>query len=165
MSVALTSVRELFLHMEWADALVWNAVRRARPDAEIRGKLHHLHSVQHAYLQIWRGEPVNVPEEKDIPDLEAWARDFHRAAPAYLDAGDESALREIVQIPWAGEVIKQWGTYTPPTLIQTFFQVTMHSAYHRGQVNQRLRALGSEPPLTDLIAWLWKGQPPADWDA
>ncbi len=34
----------------------------------------------------------------------------------------------------------------------------------RGQNATRLRELGGEPPLTDYIAWLWKGRPAPDWE-
>ena len=37
----------------------------------------------------------------------------------------------------------------------------MHSHYHRGQNATRLRELGGEPPMTDLIVWYWKGRPVA----
>jgi uncharacterized damage-inducible protein DinB len=39
----------------------------------------------------------------------------------------------------------------------------MHSHYHRGQNATRLRELGGEPPMTDLIVWYWKGRPRPDW--
>jgi uncharacterized damage-inducible protein DinB len=39
----------------------------------------------------------------------------------------------------------------------------MHTVYHRGQVNARVRALGGEPPLVDYIAWLWLGRPAPEW--
>jgi uncharacterized damage-inducible protein DinB len=163
MSAGLRAVNELSRHMEWADALIWRAVRESPADGEVRGKLHHLHTVQHAYLQIWRGETVTIPAESDIGDLESWAREFHQQYPEYLKRLDEPALERTVQIPWAEEVAKRWGSYSAPTLMQTILQVAMHSTYHRGQVNQRLRGLGIEPPLTDFIAWLWKGQPSAEW--
>jgi uncharacterized damage-inducible protein DinB len=51
----------------------------------------------------------------------------------------------------------------PTTMRETMLQVAMHSTYHRGQVNARLRELGAEPPLTDYIAWLWMGKPAAEW--
>ena len=35
--------------------------------------------------------------------------------------------------------------------------------YHRGQNATRLRELGGEPPLTDFVAWLWKGRPDGKW--
>lgn len=46
---------------------------------------------------------------------------------------------------------------------ETMIQVAMHSQYHRGQINTRLRELGAEPPLVDYIAWIWFGRPDAAW--
>lgn len=50
--------QSLFKHMEWADALIWKVVGEL--DEPQRGGrlgelLHHLHSVEWAYLQVWRG--------------------------------------------------------------------------------------------------------------
>jgi uncharacterized damage-inducible protein DinB len=39
----------------------------------------------------------------------------------------------------------------------------MHSQHHRGQNATRLRELGGEPPMTDLIVWYWKGRPGPRW--
>jgi len=50
-----------------------------------------------------------------------------------------------------------------PTLAETIFQVTSHSTYRRGQVNERFREVGGEPPLVDDIAWIWFGRPEPDW--
>jgi uncharacterized damage-inducible protein DinB len=33
-------------------------------------------------------------------------------------------------------------------------QVVNHSTYHRGQVAAKLKRLGVEPPMTDLIRWV-----------
>jgi uncharacterized damage-inducible protein DinB len=49
------------------------------------------------------------------------------------------------------------------TIGETILQVALHSIYHRGQVNARLRALGQEPPLVDYIAWIWLGRPDPKW--
>ena len=64
---------------------------------------------------------------------------------------------EIIEVPW----------FRPPAKIsirQALTQAAMHSHYHRGQNATRLRELGGVPPMTDFIAWLHKGQPPAQWD-
>ncbi|HLG57803.1 MAG TPA: hypothetical protein VI485_20835 [Vicinamibacterales bacterium] len=41
--------------------------------------------------------------------------------------------------------------------------MTSHSTYRRGQVNERFREVGGEPPLVDDIAWIWFGRPEPDW--
>ena len=73
-------------------------------------------------------------------------------APATLDG-----LEERIAIPWF---------QNPPlstTVTEALTQCAMHSHYHRGQNATRLRELGAEPPLTDLIVWCWKGRPAPQW--
>ena len=68
-----------------------------------------------------------------------------------------SRLDEYIDIPWFKD---------PPlsiTVTEALTQCAMHSHYHRGQNATRLRELGGEPPLTDLIGWYWKGRPAPVW--
>ena len=62
--------------------------------------------------------------------------------------------------------VKRRATLDPKkaqAIAESMLQVALHSQYHRGQINARLRALGGEPPRVDYIIWLWLGRPPADW--
>jgi len=52
---------------------------------------------------------------------------------------------------------------TDPRFGETLMPVASHSTHHRGQVCARIRELGSEPPLTDFIAWIWSSRPAASW--
>ena len=153
---ALDIARDLVAHMEWADATVWNAVRKlGTGDAKLADRLRHYHATQHAFLMIWRNEPVdfsNVPQ-----DVEQWARDYYTKLAAFMAPLDERSLDRVLNIPWAERYAKNAVSKT--TLGDTILQVTSHSAYHRGQVNTRIRELGGEPPLVDYIAWLWLGKP------
>jgi uncharacterized damage-inducible protein DinB len=156
--------------MEWADAVAWRTViasDEGRSDDRIRTWLHHVHTVQHAFLQIWRGEKPgfrDLAEFSDPVTLARWGREGHQQLQAFVaDLTPETAAREI-QLPWAGEVARvQQRTPTHPTLDQTVLQVAMHSTHHRGQVNARLREVGGEPSLTDYVVWVWWGQPDAVW--
>lgn len=163
--------QDLARHMEWADAEVWNAALRlpeATSDASLLERLHHLHTVQWAYLQIWRGEPVELPE---LPTFEGavalrdWAREYHRQVAAHLARIDAEALGRPVTLPWADQVVERYGDPEPASLAETILQVVYHTTYHRGQINTRLRELEAEPPLTDYIAWIWMGRPDPDWNA
>jgi uncharacterized damage-inducible protein DinB len=159
----------LLRHMEWADATVWRAVlglTAAQQDARLLERLHHLHTVQWVYLQLWRGEPINVPEPSSFVDLAAvatWARPYYSELRSFADPLDQDALARAVEFPWAAELVKRFGSAGPATLGETILQVILHSTYHRGQIATRLRELGGEPPLTDFIAWAWKGRPAAEW--
>lgn len=163
-------LRDLFRHMEWADAAVWRAVFAHPPaagDDDVRRLLCHLHNVQRAFVHVWRGEALTLREPADFPDsadLAAWATSSYPLALGFLDSVDTHALEQPVLMPWLAEFERHMGrAFQAPTLSETMFQVTSHSTYHRGQVNLRLRAIGGEPPLVDYIAWIWFGRPSPEW--
>lgn len=164
-----TELEQLVRHMAWADARVWRTVlahEGAADDARIRFLLHHLHTVQWVYLQLLRHEAVDVPDEDAFPEMGAlcrWARSFHEEAPVFLDALEPAAFDAPVELPWASYLVERFGEVHPANVRQSILQVTSHSTYHRGQVNTRIREVGGEPPLTDFVAWVWVGAPPAKW--
>jgi uncharacterized damage-inducible protein DinB len=120
--------------------------------------------VQHAFLSIWRGEAPQWREFAQLDQVTAWAREYHDAAQSHLASVDDAALERTVVLPWAERLTARFGRTPAPTILrETMMQVPMHSIYHRGQVNMRLRELGAEPPLVDYIAWLWLGKPAAEW--
>ena len=167
----INMIQQLFEHMEWADALVWRSVFSnsvAVTDSIIRERLLHIHVVQHGFLHLWRREALpELPQPSHFPDtreIASWGREYHENAAAYVSRLAETSLDDPLAIPWADQLAVRLGRPpSPVTLAQTMLQVATHSGHHRGQVNARLRELGSEPPLIDFIAWLWLGKPSADW--
>ena len=165
----LDTLRELIDHMQWADALVWSAAlsnHEVSGDLALRGKLFHTHMVQRAFLSVWQAATLSPPSS-DTPDLPTTlesARGYYSDLTPFLDALGEDELGQPVALPWAGRLAQRLG-HEPaaPSLAETILQVVMHSTYHRGQVNARLREIGIEPPLTDYIAWIWFGRPKPRW--
>jgi uncharacterized damage-inducible protein DinB len=156
--------------MAWADATVWNTVLRSEParaDPRIQAWLHHIHTVQQAFLQIWRDEPLRFREPSEFPDPESlcrWGREGHERYLAFWTQVTDDMLAREIRLPWAQEIGATANrTLAHPTLHQAGLQVAMHSTHHRGQVTARLRELGIDPPLIDYIAWVWWSQPEADW--
>jgi len=159
---------ELFRHMTWADALVWRTVLAHDHDDRTYKLLFHIHSVQHAFLSVWRGaEKAWFPDVKDYPDLPSlakWAREYHEQLPGYLSSVREEQLGETKEVTWRRWVEKTIGRAPEPTTFgETMLQVSQHSTYHRGQVNTRLREREIDSPLTDFIAWVWQGKPAPEW--
>lgn len=160
---------DLYRHMEWADATVWSAALASGPaqtDVRLHGLLYHSHVVQHAFLRTWLKQPYDLPFPtfEDLPPLMAWARTFHDEAGRHVAGLEAEALGDPLPVAWAGMVQDAIGR--PPAITtrgETLLQVAMHTHYHRGQVNLRLRELGETPPLVDYIAWLWYGRPAAAW--
>ena len=159
-------IEELYRHMEWADATVWRAVLEsedAMDDKRVRDVLLHYHMTQHAFMTIWRKEqfkfrePATFATANDILD---YAREYYDALDRFLRNLDPKSIDETMVMPWAKRFK---ADAVPTTLRDTMMQVPMHSTYHRGQVNARLREVGAEPPLTDYIAWIWSGRPEPEW--
>ena len=165
----LRTLKELFGHMEWADAIVFKAVlsnAQATADAKLRELLFHLHMVQRLFLTVWqKGSFIAPPAEApDLISVGESAREYYAALDGFLSGLEEAALGDPIVVPWAGRLSQRLGREPDaPTLAETCLQVAMHSTYHRGQINARLRAIGGEPPLTDFIAWVWFGKPAAEW--
>jgi uncharacterized damage-inducible protein DinB len=161
--------QELYRHMEWADAAVWKAVLShdaARSDELLLKYFYHLHLTQRAFLRLWRGEPRETPypEFTEAGAMMAWGKSWFPEAFAWLETVVGETLSSPMNAPWAKAVERRIGR--PPagtTLDDTILQVAMHSQYHRGQINSRLREIGGDPPMVDYIAWIWYGKPGAEW--
>ena len=163
----LSDLKELYRHMEWADAQVWRAIfdaKTAMTDEKVRELFHHLHLVQHAFLRAWRGEPPEFPAFDNVHSVINWGREYYAQVPAHFQQLTDEALREKMQVPWAEIITRELGGAPAPiTIGEAVLQVPLHSQYHRGQVNARLRVVGGEPPRVDYIVWLWLDRPAPDW--
>jgi uncharacterized damage-inducible protein DinB len=165
----VNALTDLYRHMEWADASVWAAVLASeggRHDPKLRDYFYHLHIVQRAFLRAWRGEPNDTPYPAfdDAPSLMLWGRSYYGEAFAQLGLMSEERLSEPMPLEWASMVERVLGRAPDVTTVgETVLQVVLHSLYHRGQINARLREVGGEPPLVDYVAWVWMGRLAPSW--
>ena len=167
----LADLNDLYRHMEWADANVWRAVlvsEDACTDQKLRELFHHLHLVQRAFLRAWRGEPPNSPYPTfdEVNSLVLWGRSYYPELSAHFAALTDKEISQPMKLPWGDIVERELGRKPERVSIaETMLQVALHSQYHRGQINARLRAVGGEPPRVDYIVWVWLGRPTADWSS
>ena len=165
----LKTITDLYRHMEWADAAVWTAVLASENgpvDTKLRQYLNHLHLVQHAFLRAWRGElrEAPYPTFDATPPLMTWARSYYGEVFSHLTTLSDQQISELMPVPWTAMVEQRLGrTPHTTTVMDTLLQVALHSLYHRGQINARLREVGGEPPLVDYLIWVWLGKPAATW--
>jgi uncharacterized damage-inducible protein DinB len=163
-------LRDLFDHMEWADARVWDAALRtpeARGDDALKWLMLHLHGVQQAFLDAWTNQPFAFRNDYTGTTLEAElaaVRAYYPSGRSFLQAVSDPQLAAPILLPWSQWIEQAIGrTPGPITLGETIVQVLTHSGHHRAQANARLRALGAEPPLIDYIGWLWLERPAPAW--
>jgi len=166
-SLVTAHLHAMARHMAWADATVWGAVfavpQAVAADARISDTLHHIHLVQHIFLQAWRGEPFTVRERREFNSLDeiaAWGREADRGVVAFIEAASLEELEREFRMPWAAHF--EQASNQPAgahTLGESALQVFLHTQHHRGQVCTRLRDAGVTPPNVDFIVWLWSGRP------
>ena len=159
-------MREMARHMAWADATVWSAVLIAPPaagDAKIADTLHHIHQVQHIFLQAWTKAQFNVRERKEFTTLDeiaTWGLEARRGVLSFMEQVSAGELAQEMRMPWAAFFEQQ--TKQPAgvhTMGESVLQVFLHTQHHRGQVCMRMREVGVAPPTIDFILWLWAGRP------
>ena len=166
----ITFLNDLFQHMYWADIQVWNVVKnnliKTEKEKKLKTLLFHIHMTQYAFIKIWENEIINFRKEeefKNLIEVEKWGIEIHKSINKYFNTLTESKLDEIIEIHWAKYFEKQLGKKPKDvTCLDTMLQVSMHSTYHRGQINKKLRELDIAPPLVDYIIWLWAGKPNAE---
>ena len=164
----LPEINDLSEHMFWADMKVWSEINKMqnKDTKNIFDLFFHLHMVQHVYLCIWKNEPIDHLEKIEFHKLQEvyeWGMDFHQKNRLFVNDLDANYLNKEIEIPWGKQLEKILGK--PPAnsnLLQTIYQVIMHSTYHRGQINKEVRRIGGEPPLIDFIYWIWLSKPEAE---
>jgi uncharacterized damage-inducible protein DinB len=167
----LKQLSDLARYMDWADATVWKSVLATPPagdDEALAGTLHHLHLVQHIFLQAWTGSGFRTRERAEfatLGELAAWGREAHQGIAGFLRGVPADRLSELFRVPWASHYEQQSGRLAGVhTLGESALQVLFHTQHHRGQVCARLRQLGGEPPMIDVIVWYWAGRPDGVWE-
>ena len=160
----LDLLKVLYAHQEWADAAHWRALRAfglAFADADLKGRLFHIHAVQQVWLARWQGVPMPFPKVEDYPDREDlfhFAKACHVALRTYLGSLAPGDLERSVDYKnIQGEAFTQ-------ALRDLMLHLPYHSQYHRGQSAMRMVALGAHMPGTDLVIWQRDGRPRAEWD-
>jgi uncharacterized damage-inducible protein DinB len=159
---------DLFDHMEWADARVWDVALKtpeARGDETLKWLMLHLHGVQKAFLDAWTNQPFAFRNDYSHTSLEkelGSVRAYYPRGRSYLQSLTDGQLAAALVLPWS-KLAKIGRPPGPTTLGETILQAITHSGHHRAQANARLRTLGAKPPLIDYIGWVWVERPAPAW--
>jgi len=148
---------KVFQHLGWADARVLQSLRAAHSVLKRDQDLYaHILGSEHVWLSRIGG---TVPKLAVWPTftLDECERLAAENAAAYQklasDLTPESVARVITYRNSAGD------EYTS-TLEDILTHVSLHGAYHRGQIAASVRAAGDTPSPTDYIAFA-RGAPAA----
>jgi uncharacterized damage-inducible protein DinB len=147
----------VFQHMQWADARVLQSLRDAHTVLKKDLDLYaHVLGSEHVWLCRISGASPRIAIWPTLT-LDECAKLAAENAVAYLKLADEltpqSRERRITYRNSAGDQFTS-------TLEDILTHVSLHGAYHRGQIAVSLRASGDTPVPTDYIAFV-RGAPAA----
>jgi uncharacterized damage-inducible protein DinB len=151
----------LYAYTRWADHCMVEAVRRLTPEqyaqepapgwSSVRASIIHLGDAMDIWSRRLRGETVTTrTAEASVPTLDD--------AERLLRAGHDAFDRLVAGVS-ATQLASTWsyhnfaGALIQVPLWAVYRHVVNHATYHRGQVASKLKRLGVDAPVTDLIYW------------
>jgi uncharacterized damage-inducible protein DinB len=131
----------------WANGATLDSLRQGPPPARSLKWMGHIVGAEHLWVARLRQEPAPLPVWPDLP-VEQCAAHLGKLSGMWheylADAGSGRFTERVTYINSKGE---EWTSAVEDILTH----VTIHSAYHRGQIASDLRAAGQIPAYTDFI--------------
>jgi uncharacterized damage-inducible protein DinB len=151
----------LFAYTRWADGRMIEAVRQLTPEqyvqepvfgwTSLRASIVHLGDAMDIWARRLQGETVSTrTSETAVPTL-ADAERFLRAGHDAFDRLVAAVSAERLAAVWSYQNFS--GVHCRVPLWAVYRHVGNHATYHRGQIASKLKRLGLDPPVTDLIHW------------
>ncbi len=159
-------IASLYAYNRWADRKIVDACRELSPKqyvaepapgwSSVRSSLTHIVIATDGWLRGCGGENItSFPSEADLPTvddaerlLERAYENFERLRPTL----SPEYLANLQTFRGAGRSLTM-----PPWMVLR--HIVNHATYHRGQIASKLKRLGVEPPMTDMIFWAFEQVP------
>lgn len=159
---ALDLIKNQFAFDAWARAQLVAAMRALKDEEFTRNlgpgldslamKVTHLTDADDLWLTriVDGNSPPQMPDNKRFKSLSEFMKHLmnvgHRKAKFVMELTDEGLARKITYTNTHGK------TFVQP-LHELLQHLLFHGQYHRGQMASCLRALGKQPPETDMVVY------------
>lgn len=139
-------LRRLLRYDAWANRETLTSLRNASPPAKSLRWMAHIVGAETLWMARLHGETPSVAvwPELDLDECAERLTELSRLWPEYLDHHHDSLSEPVSYINSQGE---SWTN----TVEEILTHVSIHSAYHRGQIASDVRAAGMVPAYTDYI--------------
>jgi uncharacterized damage-inducible protein DinB len=151
----------LYTYNRWADRRILDACRKLTAEQygseplpgwpSVRSSMVHIAVATEGWLRAVAGEAVeNVPTEEDLATVDDAERLLDRAYQIFEGLAPSLSVAQL-STPRTFSGRGRTATLPPWAVLR---HIVNHSTYHRGQVAAKLKRLGVEPPVTDMIWWV-----------
>lgn len=143
----------LFAYDEWANREVLANLRLLPPVPRAMELMSHVFSSQRLWMERMEQKPQSLPVWPDftLEDSEKQAIELGTLWKGYLSRSTEADLAGPVR--YQNSRGESWSSRKDDILMH----LITHSAYHRGQAVQAVRAAGFTPAYTDFIHGVRQG--------
>jgi uncharacterized damage-inducible protein DinB len=130
----------------WANRETLDSLRIATPPPRSLRWIAHIIGAEYLWLARLRRESATLAvwPELELEACEKLLAGLNQSWPEYLE-NNSHALED--RVPYTNSRGEAWTS----TVEEILIHVTIHSAYHRGQIATELRAAGLTPAYTDYI--------------
>jgi uncharacterized damage-inducible protein DinB len=145
-------LRRQFAYDSWANREVLGRIRSLdREDARSLQLMLHIVAAERLWLDRLKQLPQSVAvwPKFDLAWCDAEAAKLESDWPKYLD--NTSDLSRAISYK------NSKGENFTSAIVDVLTHVTMHSAYHRGQIASHMREMGETPAYTDFIHGIRQG--------
>ena len=131
----------------WANRATLDSLRQGTPPARSLTWMAHIVGAEHLWLArfLRRTAPLPVWPDLSVEECARHLKQLGGAWQEYLAEADAAAWAQ--EVPYTNSKGEEWSS----TAQDIFTHVTLHSAYHRGQIASDVRAAGQTPAYTDFI--------------
>jgi uncharacterized damage-inducible protein DinB len=142
-----TQLDRLLRYDIWANGETLDSLRHVSAPAPSLRWMGHIVGAELLWLARLRQEPPPLPVWPDLP-VDACATHLHQLSNSWLEYLDKAGSGRVAQrVRYTNSKGEEWTSEVEDILTH----VTVHSAYHRGQIASDLRAAGHTPAYTDFI--------------
>jgi uncharacterized damage-inducible protein DinB len=131
----------------WANRETVGSLRQGPPPPKSLKWMGHIVGAEHLWLARIRGRPAPLPvwPELAVADCARSLSELSGMWQGFLAEGDPAGWSR--KVSYTNSKGESWTS----TVEDILNHVTIHSAYHRGQIAADLRAAGQVPAYTDYI--------------
>ena len=131
----------------WANGETLESLRQGPPPARSLKWMGHIVGAEHLWLARLRQEPAPLPVWPDLP-VEQCAAHLGQLSGMWREYLANAGPRRLAErVTYTNSKGEKWTS----TVEDILTHVTIHSAYHRGQIASDLRSAGQVPAYTDFI--------------
>lgn len=150
----MKTVRRLMEHMWWADRQLCSAFRAMSDPGQGTLRLYsHLVAAEQIWLLRLQGNDSTAVVLWPDHGLDASMEQARRNKAGYIQYVSSLSAEDLDR---DAAYRNQSGASFATTIRDILTHVAMHGQYHRGQINQSLRASGLEPAYVDFIGYARK---------